>query len=115
MFSTVKRFRPLIYVLVAAQLLLSAPVVSALSAASSAEQMPCGDMMPAGSDSDHCPCCPDGVTSMGECLSACTAAHAAARTPTLFVPVTISSLANTPAFVPLVMLADPPVQPPPIH
>ena len=113
MFAIVKRFRPLIYVLAAAQLLLSGPVVSALSAANASAESDCADMM-MGPDADHCPCCPEGVTTMGECLSACTAAFAAVGTPAIFVSTLSSFPASTPAFAPLVMLADPPIKPPPI-
>jgi len=118
MFGTVNRrlARPLIYVLVAAQLLLSAPVVTALSPSTSdgATEMPCADSMPKADDSKPCPCCPDGTTSMAGCLSACTAS--AAMPPTLSIHV--SSVAAMPVIVAatsnLADLADPPLKPPPI-
>ena len=50
MFGTVNRrlLRPLIFVLVAAQALLSAPLATAMSvgAASTSQEMPCADTMP---------------------------------------------------------------------
>ena len=118
MFGTVNRrlVRSFIYVLVAAQLLLSAPVVTALSPSTSgsATEMPCADSMPNADDSKPCPCCPDGTTNMAGCLSACTAS--AATPPTLSIQV--SDVATMPAIVvapsSVTELADPPLKPPPI-
>jgi len=115
MFGPVKTrlLRPLLYVLVAAQLLLSAPVVTALAASAPASTTaPCAGEMPASGETGKCPCCPDGV-SMSACLATCTAA---AVTPTAQV-ATVSAVATVIAEAPvaaLVSLADPPLKPPPI-
>jgi hypothetical protein len=117
MFGLVKPrlLRPLVYILVAAQLLLSAPVVNAFAANEPASAMtaPCAGEMPAPDDGGKCPCCPDGV-SMSACLAICTAA--AAVIPTGQV-TTVSVVASVIADVPvtaLVSLSDPPLKPPPI-
>ena len=117
MFGPVKRryFRPLVYVLVAAQLLLSAPVVSAAAAQpSGVAEMPCADSMPEAERSHPCPCCPEGVTTMAACLSACVVTAAAPE-------ITIARAQTSPAvpiattvFENLTELADPPLKPPPI-
>lgn len=113
MFAFVKRsIRPLACVLIAAQLLLSAPMVSALSAMSAPDSMPCAGMMP---DTEPCPCCPDGTENMAQCLSACTAAFAISSAPFAVVPVRTISPSSAPLFVSRHALADPPVKPPPIR
>jgi len=117
MFVPVKNrlLRPLVYVLVAAQLLLSAPVVNAFAAGEPASAMAAacaGEMMHA----DHagkCPCCPDGM-SMSACLATC--ATAAAIAPVLLVTtvsVVTTLIADAPVAA-LVSLAAPPLKPPPI-
>ncbi len=68
--------------------------------------------MPAGDD--PCPCCPDGATSMTDCLVSCLLA--AATAPTIFTTQVVSI--PTEAFVELPHAAkafsDPPLKPPPI-
>jgi hypothetical protein len=114
MFAFVKRLvRPLLYVLIAAQLLLTAPVVSALAVASASDAMPCAGVMMA--DTEPCPCCPDGTESMAQCLSACTAAFGIAVTHSGFIAVAGSSSASAPLFAPLAVFAEPPIKPPPIR
>lgn len=117
MFAAVKTrlLRPLVYVLVAAQLLLSAPVVTAFSANEPDRAMttPCTGEMPEPDDAGKCPCCPDGV-SMSACLATCTSA--AAVTPTSQVTtasVVASAIADAPVTA-LVSHSDPPLKPPPI-
>jgi hypothetical protein len=119
MFSLVNRrfIRTLIYVLVAGQVLLSAPIASAMGGnapSAAAAEMPCADSMPQTDDSTPCPCCPDGTSSMAACLSACTGS--AATLPALAVnvvrPVALPSPAV--AFPQIADLADPPLKPPPI-
>jgi hypothetical protein len=108
-------FRTLIYVLVGGQVLLSAPVIASASlTTASASEMPCADMMPQQGDSTPCPCCPDGVTSVAACLSACTASVAVIST--LMLPQVVTAAAPEPAFLsaPLPLSADPPLDPPPI-
>jgi hypothetical protein len=114
MFSIVNR-RPLICLLVAAQLLLSVPVVNAMAAfADTAAAMPCAGDMPAD-DAGECPCCPEGVTNMATCLAACTAS-VSAMAPLAFTapaaadiapPSTVAAISGT--------ADDPPLKPPPIR
>lgn len=116
MFDAVNRrlLRTLIYVIVAAQLMLSAPLVSAAAMSTSAAEMPCADSMP-GADRTHpCPCCPDGVTTMAGCMAACIATAAA--------PDSVIARVHRSAVVPIATTvindfaesADPPLKPPPI-
>lgn len=119
MFGLVKRrfFRPLLYVLVAAQVLLSAPVTAALAGSGSqqAEQkMACADSMPAADHSNPCPCCPDGTTTMAGCLSACAGAVAAIPLPVSYAAPSVPQLAPDPVYLGSANLADPPLKPPPI-
>lgn len=119
MFGIVNRrlVRPLIYVLVAAQLLLSAPVATALASpvgTGAAAEMPCADSMPKRDDSKPCPCCPDGTTSMAGCLSACTASAATLPTLSIQVPKATATPVIAVAYPDLAALADPPLKPPPI-
>ncbi len=107
--------RPLVYILVAAQLLLAPPVVSAFVSGDfgSAVVTPCAGEMPVAAESDPCPCCPDGI-SKAECLANCTAVVAAAPSLPL---VTVCIVANVIAIAPVsgvVCLSDPPLKPPPI-
>ncbi len=118
MVRTVNRrlFRTLIYVLVTAQIFLSAPVVSAMAGAAtpSPSEMPCADSMPHASDADACPCCAEGDLGTAGCLSACTASVGAIST----FELPAVSLAATPLpALPSVHIArasDPPLKPPPI-
>jgi hypothetical protein len=118
MFATVNRrlVRPLIYVLVAAQLLLSAPIATAMTSSSgtSAADMPGADSMPKPEDSKPCPCCPDGTTSMVGCLSACVGAAATLPTGAVQISQVAAMLVIAPASPSLTDLADPPLKPPPI-
>ena len=65
----------LVYLVIAAQLLLAVPAMSSAFVASAAQTAGCGGMAP-DSHGDHCPCCPDGVTTMADCLVSCTLAAA---------------------------------------
>lgn len=117
MFVPVKSrlLRPLIYVLVAAQLLLSAPVASAFAASEPARAMSaeCASDMHHPADATRCPCCPDGV-SMSVCLATCAAAAAITTTVrTKSSPAVALAISAAPV-VALVSLADPPLKPPPI-
>jgi hypothetical protein len=111
----VRRFsQSLIYVLIAAQLLLAVPAMaSAPAGASAAHEMPCDEMpMPAGGD--PCPCCPDGSDSMTDCLVSCTLAATAA--PSISI-VHVTSGAAPPLaeiFHSFDTPSDPPLKPPPI-
>ena len=119
MFAIVKRhLRPVVYLLVLAQLLLSAPVVNAMAgiADTSHASSTCAGHMPEGpGHGGECPCCPDGVTTMAGCLAACIAAVAPVQS---FAPLRIASLAtlpDDPIAVVLGAIADPPLKPPPIR
>jgi hypothetical protein len=117
MFGTVNRplIRRIVYALVAAQLLLSAPVVSSLAASTTATaEMPCADSMPGGDDSKPCPCCPDGVMSIAACLNACSATAAGLPSAHNYLSETAAVPAAVPHFGNLAELADPPLKPPPI-
>jgi hypothetical protein len=112
-----RRFRTLIHVLVAAQILLSAPVwaVTFDSAATSSANMPCADSMPASAGDECCPCCPDGVGSVAGCLSACLAMLGAIPTAMMPIAAAESTDAITALAVSLAHAAEPPLKPPPIR
>jgi hypothetical protein len=116
MFDLVKRrhFRRIALALVAAQVLLSAPVGSALASIATADSAHCAGMMPAGDHSESCPCCPEGETGMAACLSACLAS--AGAIPSLVLPQSRSTLLPAVPLPPVhrADLADPPLNPPPI-
>jgi hypothetical protein len=117
MFNLVRRrhFRRIAFLLVAAQVLLSAPVGSALaSITAAADPAHCAGMMPVGDHTESCPCCPDGETGTAACLSACMAS--AGAIPALLVPGTHAAIvpAAPLPFVQRADLADPPLSPPPI-
>jgi hypothetical protein len=106
--------RPLLFVLVAAQLLQGVPVMaSSPPSGSSHHEMPC-DQVPTPAADDSCPCCPDGAGSMNDCLASCTLAAAIA--PSIFSVHVVSSVFE--AFVDssyrATALSDPPLKPPPI-
>ena len=120
MFGLVNRrfIRTLVYVLVAGQVLLSAPIASAMGQGTgtgvASSEMPCADSMPQTDDSKPCPCCPDGTSSVAACLSACTASVAVL--PTLVVHAVKTAALPSPVatFPQIADLADPPLKPPPI-
>lgn len=106
--------RPLLFALVAAQLLQAVPVMASTQASgSSHHEMPC-DQLPTPADDGSCPCCPDGADSMKNCLASCTLAAAIA--PSIFIVHVVSSVSE--AFVDssyrVTALSDPPLKPPPI-
>lgn len=119
--DTVNRrtFRPLVYALVAVQLLLS--VASAWAAEVSAQapaiqSMPCDDMN-MQSDVHHskqCPCCPDGVAGTMDCQSACAGGVAVISVARYFVPNSAAVPTVEPLPVYFHPLAEPPLKPPPI-
>lgn len=118
MFSLVNRrfIRALLYVLVAGQILLSAPIASAFSSNTSAaaSEMPCADSMPQPDDSKPCPCCPEGTVGVAACLAACTGSIA--NIPSLEIRVSRAPLVQASPFAanPVAEFADPPLKPPPI-
>ena len=102
--------KPLVYLLVAAQLLLAVPVGASVAT-------PCDEMEMAGTnDSDPCPCCPDGADSMKDCLASCTLAAIAAPATQVLARASAPSLrVESEPSAPLVSLSDPPLKPPPIR
>jgi hypothetical protein len=111
-----RRVRSLIYVLVAGQLLLSAPIVTAMapSTSGSAAQMPCADSMPKADEPKPCPCCPDGTTHMAGCLSACTISAAVPAALSIHVAQVVTLTVVVAGSTSRAELADPPPNPPPI-
>lgn len=114
-----RKIRPLVYVLVALQLLLSVPMASAwatgvTAGAETAQSMPCDDEMPPEHHSKHCPCCPDGAVDSLDCQAACAASIAAL--PGMHFVLSNSAAIPTlePQPVNFLPLADPPLKPPPI-
>jgi hypothetical protein len=110
----VRKFaKPVAWVLLAAQLLLAVPAVAMSQVAANMDaDMPCNGM-PMG-EGDHCPCCPDGVDSMRDCLAACMLAVAATSSE-LTVPVlTPPRLGFSEPLYPAGATTDPPLKPPPI-
>jgi hypothetical protein len=108
--------KPLVFLLVAAQLLLAVPAIAfAQSTSATAESSPCDEMM-GSTTHDECPCCPDGADSMKDCLASCTlAAVAISDAP---IPARLSEpplrVDGSPS-APLASFADPPLKPPPIR
>jgi len=103
-----------VYLIVAAQLFLAVPAMSSAFVASVAESVSCAEMSPAD-HGDHCPCCPDGITTMSDCLVSCTLA---AAIPTGWVVTDPVSLTVAPAPEqpsPASHFDDPPPEPPPIR
>jgi hypothetical protein len=95
-----KFLKPLVYLLIAAQLLLAVPAMGALSA----------------TDADACPCCPAGADSMNDCLASCTLSAVALQNAQVLAHVSASSmrLEALPS-APPASLAEPPLKPPPIR
>jgi hypothetical protein len=108
--------KPLVYLVVAAQLLLAVPAMAYVPAATAeSASMPC-DEMPGMGGGDDCPCCPEGVDSMKDCLVSCMLAAVAAPSAEIVARVIApASRVDSTLFTPLVSLADPPLKPPPIR
>jgi hypothetical protein len=103
--------KPLALLYIVVQLLLAMP--AGALASPGAPQTPCehGAAAPAG---DHCACCPDGASSMKDCLASCTlAATMSVFLPlALVAPVRSQPLPAAPSATP--WTAEPPLKPPPI-
>lgn len=96
---------------------MAVPAMSSVLVAGIAQSAACSGMAPAQhqDDGDHCACCPDGVTTMTDCLVSCTLA---AAIPTVMVVVTPVTLSMAPAPEPRAITShfdDPPPEPPPIR
>jgi hypothetical protein len=108
-------FRALIYALIAAQALSLAPATAFGSdQAGETSEMACADMMPAATESEPCPCCPEGVMGAAACLSACTAAAGAISTFILPIFNSGSEPVLAATLLPRAKISDPPLKPPPI-
>lgn len=119
MFGTVNRqfIRTLVYVLVAGQAFLSAPVIAGAGehrSGQAAAEMACADSMPQPDDSKPCPCCPDDMSGMAACLSACTGAVAALPACSVDIAPLTALPMRALAFARLADPSDPPLKPPPI-
>lgn len=113
-FMTRRLLRHLVHALAIAQVLLSAPVVSAATASTGAG-MPChGEMAPASDHEKECACCPDGVTSTAGCLAQCAGATAANTLFVVPVDAECAERVEVPTVIPNGDSADPPLKPPPI-
>jgi len=115
MVPVVKRFRRhrflhrFAFLLIAAQLLSSPPVASAVAAiASASDGAHCAEMLEA------CPCCLDADMGVAACLSACTGAVGVFATSCLAEVRSEYALAEPSPLKHRADLADPPVKPPPI-
>ncbi len=107
--------RALIYMLVAAQLLLSVPAAAfSGETAPAAAEMPCADSMPMAGDGEACPCCPDGAMDTAACLSACAASVGFISTFSLPQRVNTAVAAESAPGIPLARLPEPPLKPPQI-
>ena len=100
--------RSIAFLIAAAQLLLAVPAIATASVAAA----PCAGMTE--SHNDSCPCCPDGVESMKDCLATCTLF---AAVPVVVV-VSQASISADPVEATfghfLSTAAPPPLKPPPI-
>jgi hypothetical protein len=106
--------KPLAFLVVAAQLLLAVPAMAfAPVAFATPAEMPC-DGMPTPASDEPCPCCPDGATSMTDCLVTCM--FSAVTAPTIVFTPAVSTPAEAIVDLPYTAetLSDPPLKPPPI-
>jgi hypothetical protein len=108
--------KPLIHLLVVAQLLLAVPAnAGARTDATNESGQPCDTMMQTTAQGE-CPCCPEGVASMKDCLASCTLAAATVATcvsrDSAPAPAIRPASANAPPFK---SFSAPPLKPPPIH
>jgi hypothetical protein len=102
--------KPLVYLLVAAQLLLAVPAI----AVAPVDSVAC-DHTAMASGGDECPCCPDGAHSMSSCLVSCSVGAASMPTHQFAARVLAPSVRVASAPVaPFNSLSDPPLKPPPI-
>jgi len=116
---SLRALRRIVFALVTVQLLLAAPVASALVETAAAEMaIPSHDPHAPDSveESNSCPCCPTDVmaTSAAVCQSACAASIAVFPGTSFLLssPVAVPALAATTVLYS--PLADPPLNPPPI-
>jgi hypothetical protein len=108
-----------VYGLIAALLLPGAPIVDvAAFATPAAMQAHCADMVPEppspSTESDPCPCCPEGSAGMASCFSVCMAIPGAVATLSVPAPRLAEVSPRVEVRGDLVTPADPPLKPPPI-
>lgn len=107
--------QPLAFLFLAAQLLLSVPVMASVPAAQ--DDPPCHEMSGMGSSTDTAPdkhpCCPDGM-DMSNCLASCAmGAAVSTHIPVLQITAAlIEAQVTPPAFI--AVASPPPLKPPPI-
>lgn len=77
--------------------------------------MPCDDADSVEHHSNHCPCCPDGVTSALDCQTACSSGLAMLPVAQLFLSSAVAVPVEEPKTLSFEPPADPPLKPPPIH
>jgi hypothetical protein len=115
-----RRFsRPLLSILVAAQILFGAPVVNAQgeAAAVAAEQAGdshCAGTMTDASEGQPCPCCPDQDSHASSCFGTCLTTPGTAHTVTIAPARQVFALPTARPWAHLAALAEPPLKPPPI-
>ena len=118
MVALVKRpLRPVLWLLVIAQLLLSAPVVNAMAALHPAGSAAtdCATGMADTRHARECPCCPDGVGTLASCLASCSATVGAL--PSFELPRSSPQVAAPASTIAVndSIVDDPPLKPPPIR
>ena len=102
--------KPLAFLFLATQWLLAIP---AGASTHETHKTACA-AMPGMQADDHCPCCPDGASSLKDCLASCTLA-ATIPAVQFSIPVVRSHDVVTPvSTTPTAWAADPPLKPPPI-
>lgn len=115
-----RHVRPLVFVLVLAQLLLSAPIVNAMAGAATHASPACASHVPGrghlgSGHHDTCPCCPDGVMTDAGCLAACTAGAAPLQSVPSARVVEAVIAPNQRVVTLFVGFSEPPLKPPPIR
>ena len=106
-----RMLKPLAVLVVTLQLLVALPAVS--FAAGQGAEPPCAGMT-GTAHMDDCPCCPEGIASMADCLVSCLLGAVAS----LHLSQTSAAPAHLPPLRPLPSIyscaAEPPLDPPPI-
>ena len=106
--------RSLVYLLIAAQLLLAVPAAAFSVAAATPSTADCAGM-PMDHDDDHCPCCPDGVTTTLDCLASCTMAAAVLPSVPVIAQAVLPAAPVSRSLAELAAFESPPLKPPPIR
>jgi hypothetical protein len=105
--------KTLSFLYLAVQLLLAVPA-GAAAAPMGTHQAPCGQMAGVPAHDHHCPCCPDGASSMKDCLASCTLS---AMMPISSLPVPDLPRQANVAWARVFTtpwVSEPPLKPPPI-